>query len=88
MALWYGLMAVGGLGFGAIGDRRPLGTGILFHPLVLYFIVVGIVLIALRVVLARPVPEFISDRALVLGCVAGAAAFLAGNFLATYVLPH
>ncbi len=86
LVLWYGLMAAGGLGFGAIGDRRPLGPGMLFHPLVLYFVVAGVALLALRIVLARPVPEIISDRALVLGCVAGSAAFLAGNFLAAHIL--
>lgn len=84
--LWYGLMAAGGLGFGTIGDRRPLGEGFLFHPLVMFFLTVGIALLALRIVLARPVPKIISDRALVFGCVVGLAAFLAGNFLGTYLL--
>ena len=84
--LWYGLMAAGGLGFGTIGDRRPFGEGFLVHPLVLFFVLVGVALLALRIVLARPVPEIISDRALVLGCVVGLAAFLAGNFLGTYLL--
>jgi len=88
LVLWYGLMAMGGLGFGLIGDRRPFGDGILSHPLVLYFIATGVALLALRIVLARPVPEIISDRALVFGCVAGAAAFLAGNFLDAHILPH
>jgi hypothetical protein len=37
--------------------------------------------------LARPVPEVIPDRALMLGCVLGLAAFLAGNFMATRLLP-
>ena len=86
LLLWYGLMTMGGLGFGLIGDRRPLGDGILFHPLVLYFVVAGAALLGLRVVLARPVPEIISDRALVFGCVAGIVAFLAGNFLGIHVL--
>ena len=86
LALWYGLMAMGGLGFGAVGDRRPFGEGILFHPLVLFFVLVGVALLAMRIVLARPVPEIISDRALIIGCVIGVAAFLAGNFLGAYVL--
>jgi hypothetical protein len=86
LILWYGLMAAGGLGFGSFGDRRPFGETILFHPLVLFFILVGAALLALRIVLTRPVPEIISDRALMLGCVAGLAAFLAGNFLVTHVL--
>jgi len=86
LVLWYGLMAMGGLGFGLIGDRRPFGDGILSHPLVLYFVTAGVALLAVRVALARPVPEIISDRALVFGCVAGVAAFLAGNFIGTHVL--
>jgi hypothetical protein len=81
-------MVAGGLGFGIVGDRRPFGDGFLFHPLVLFFILVGVVLLALRIVLARPVPEIISDRALIVGCIAGLAAFLAGNFVGTHVLRH
>ena len=42
-------------------------------------------LLVLRVVLARPVPEVIPDRALMLGCVLGLATFLAGNFVAAHV---
>ena len=86
--VWYALMAVGGLGFGLFGDRRPFGDGILFHPLVVFFALVGVALLALRIVLARPVPDVISDRALMFGCAIGAAAFLTGNFLGTYLLPR
>ena len=78
-------MAMGGLGFGAFGDRRPFGEGMLFHPLVMFFVVVGVALLALRIAMARPVPELISDRALAIGCVAGLAAFLGGNLLAAYL---
>jgi hypothetical protein len=81
-------MVVGGLGFGLLGDRRPFGDGILFHPLVVFFALVGVVLLALRIALARPVPDVISDRALMFGCAIGAAAFLGGNFLGTYLLPR
>jgi len=86
LTLWYGSMAAAGFAFGVIWDRRPFGDGVLFHPLVVFFILAGVALLALRVVLARPVPEIIPDRALMLGCVLGLAAFLAGNFLAAYVL--
>ena len=79
-------MAIGGLGFGVVGDRRPFGDGILFHPLVLFFVLVAVALLALRMALARPVPDIISDRALLGGCVLGLAAFLAGNFVRTYLL--
>ena len=85
-AWWYGLMAAGGLGFGLVGDRRPLGTDVLAHPFVLFFIVVTIGLIVLRIARARPVPELIPERALVIGCLVGGAAFLIGNWVATHVV--
>ena len=84
--IWYGLMALVGFGFGLFADRRPFGDGILVHPLVLLFVLVGLSLLALRMVLARPVPEVIPDRALMLGCVLGVAMFLAGNFVAARLL--
>ena len=84
---WYGVMGIVGFGFGALSDRRPFGENILVHPLVMFFILVGLGLIALRVLLARPVPEVISDRELIAGCVLGLVMFLAGNFLSATVLP-
>ena len=78
-------MGAAGFAFGLFGDRRPFGTGLLAHPLVIYFIVVGIALLILRVALARPVPEVIPERALLFGCFAGIATFLAGNFAAAHV---
>ena len=83
--VWYALMPLGGFGFGLFAERRPFGDGILVHPLVLFFVVVGLGLLVLRMALARPVPEVISDRALMLGCVLGLAMFLAGNFVAAHV---
>jgi len=82
---WYGLMVVGGLGFGVLTDRRPFGEAILVHPLVIFFFLVALGLIALRVLLAKPVPNVISDRALLTGCLVGLVAFLSGNFLGVYV---
>lgn len=83
-------MALGGFGFGLFAERRPFGQDLLAHPLVVYFAVVGIALIALRILRARPVPEIIPERALVLGCLAGMAAFLAGNFVFVHLMasPH
>ncbi|HTS41841.1 MAG TPA: hypothetical protein VMH84_15015 [Xanthobacteraceae bacterium] len=81
---WYGLMAGGGFAFGLFANRRPLGEGILVHPLVLFFAVVALALLTLRAVYARPVPELISDRALMYGCCAGLLFFLVGNFLAVF----
>ena len=80
-------MGLVGFGFGLLADRRPFGDDILVHPLVVFFILVGLSLLALRVLLARPVPEVIPDRALMLGCVLGLAMFLAGNFVAARLLP-
>jgi hypothetical protein len=83
---WYGLMAVGGFAFGLFADKRPLGAGVLLHPLVLFFILVGAALLVVRIVSTRPVPELISDRALMFGCCVGLGMFLIGNFFAVHVL--
>jgi hypothetical protein len=83
---WYGLVMAGGLGFGLIGERRPFGTDMLAHPLVVYFATVALGLLILRIVLARPVPEVIPERVLVAGCLSGAAAFLAGNFVSVHMM--
>ena len=79
-------MALVGFGFGLLADRRPFGQAIFVHPLVMFVILVGLGVLALRVLLARPVPEVISDRALIAGCVVGLAMFLAGNFVAAQLL--
>jgi hypothetical protein len=84
--IWYGLAMAGGLGFGLIGERRPFGDDTLAHPLVAYFAAVAVGLLVLRVTLARPVPEVIPERALLAGCLSGAAAFLVGNFISTHMM--
>jgi hypothetical protein len=81
LAWWYGLMAAGGLAFGLLGDRRPFGAAALAHPLVIFFAVAAAALLVLRVARARPVPELIPERALVIGCFVGGAAFLVGNWI-------
>jgi hypothetical protein len=83
---WYGLIGLGGFAFGLLGDRRPLGTDLFAHPLVMFFIIIGIALLVLRVALARPVPEVISERALMAGCLVGLGLFLVGNFVATHMV--
>ncbi len=83
---WYGLMAAGGFVFGLSGDRRPFGTDVLAHPLVVFFAVVAVALMVLRIARARPVPELIPERALVIGCLVGGAAFLAGNWVVAHVV--
>lgn len=85
-AIWYGAMVMGGLGFGLLGERRPLGNDIFAHPVMLFFITVMIGLLTTRIVLARPVPDVIPERALLLGCFGGLAAFLAGNWIAAHIL--
>jgi hypothetical protein len=82
---WYGLMAAGGLLFGLLGDKRPLGASVLAHPFVLFFAVVAAALLILRAVSGRPVPELIPERALVIGCLVGGAAFLAGNWIVSHL---
>lgn len=83
---WFAAMALGGLGFGLLGDRRPFGTDVLAHPFVIFFAVVAVALLVLRLAAGRPVPELIPERALVIGCLLGAAAFLAGNWTAAHLL--
>jgi len=80
-------MGISGFGFGLLAERRPFGEGILVHPLVVFFALAGLGLLALRMALARPVPDVIPDRTLMLGCVLGLATFLAGNFVAARLLP-
>lgn len=86
LVYWYGAMAIGGLGFGLLGERRPFGNDFFVHPLMLFFFVVMAGLLVTRAVLARPVPEVIPERPLLLGCFAGLAAFLAGNWIAAHAL--
>ena len=83
---WFIVVALGGLGFGLTAERRLFGEGVFAHPVVAFFILVGIGLIVLRTALARPVPEIIPERALLIGCFAGLAMFLAGNWLGMHVL--
>jgi hypothetical protein len=84
--LWYGLICAGGMAFGLLGDRRPFGTDVLAHPLVVFFAIVGLALVGLRFVLARPVPEVIPERDLLIGCLAGAASFLAANWISVALM--
>jgi hypothetical protein len=85
-AWWYGLVGAGGFAFGLIGERRPFGEDLFAHPLFCYFVAVGVALLVLRMASGRPVPELISERALLTGCFGGLALFLAGNFIAVHLL--
>ena len=86
IVLWHGLMVAGGFAFGLVAERRPFGEDVMAHPLVVFGAAAGIGLLILRLVLARPVPELIPERVLVIGFVLGLAAFLAGNWLGVHVL--
>jgi len=79
-------MALGGLAFGLAAERRPFGNDFLAHPLAVFFAAVAAALLVMRVALRRPVPDVLPERILLIGCLVGAAAFLAGNFLDTHVL--
>jgi hypothetical protein len=83
---WFVLAGLGGFGFGVVAERRPFGEGFFAHPLVVFFILAALGLLVLRAALARPVPEIIPERALLIGCVTGLAMFLAGNWLGLHFL--
>jgi hypothetical protein len=77
---WFGLMALGGVGFGLYAEERPFGTGVIAYPLVVFFAVVAAGLLTLRFLHARPVPELISERCLAAGIAIGIACFFVGNW--------
>ena len=83
---WRILMMAGGFGFGLFADRRPFGETVLGHPVVVFCAIAGLGLLILRVVLARPVPEVIPERAIVVGFLLGIAACLAGNWVAMHLI--
>ena len=78
-------MSLSGLMFGALGERRPFGSDLIAHPIIVFFALVAAALLALRFIVGRPVPEIISDRMLVVGCFIGIAAFLSGNWFAVHL---
>ena len=80
------MMSAAGVLFGVFAKERPFGNDVLAHPFVLFFIAVGIGLLALRFALHRPVPEIIPERLLLFGCLLGIVAFLIGNWLAVHLL--
>lgn len=82
---WFGLMSISGLMFGSQSERRPFGTDVLAHPVVIFFAAVGVGLLVLRAALRRPVPDVISDRMLYVGCAIGLLAFFIGNWFATHL---
>jgi hypothetical protein len=77
---WFGMMAAGGLGFGAYADQRPFGNGVLAHPLVIFFAFVAAGLLTLRFLHAKPLVQLISAPCLATGAVIGIASFFIGNW--------
>lgn len=86
VALWRAVMIAGGFAFGLVAERRPFGDDVTAHPLVVFAAAAGIGLLVLRIVLQRPVPEVIPERALVVGILLGVAGFLVGNWIGVHVL--
>ena len=83
---WRLAMIAGGFAFGLFADRRPFGETFLGHPIVVFGAHRGIGLLVLRVVLRRPVPEVIPERAIVVGFFLGIAAFLVGNWIGVHLI--
>ena len=83
---WRVAMIAGGFGFGLFADRRPFGETVLGHPIVVFVGIAALGLLVLRIALARPVPEVIPERALVVGFLTGIAAFLVGNWIGVHLI--
>jgi hypothetical protein len=83
---WFGVMAVGGLGFGAYADQRPFGNGLLAHPLIVFFAVVAAGLMTLRFLHARPLLQLISPPYLAAGALIGIACFFIGGWFGSSLI--
>jgi hypothetical protein len=77
---WFGLMAVGGVGFGFFAEERPFGSGVLAHPLVVLFALAAAALLTLRFLHARPLTELISTLSIAVGCVIAVVCFFVGDW--------
>ncbi len=79
-------MIAGGFAFGLFADRRPFGETFFGQPVVVFAALSGVGLLVLRVVLRRPVPEVIPERAMIVGFFLGIAAFLVGNWIGVHLI--
>jgi hypothetical protein len=77
---WFGLMALGGVGFGLYAEERPFGKGVLAYPLIVFFAFVVAGVLTLRFLHGRPLLQLISGRSLAAGIVIGIACFFIGNW--------
>ena len=77
---WFGLTALGGVGFGLYAQERPFGNGVLAYPLVVFLAFVAAGLLTLRFLHARPVQKLISERYLAAGIGIAIVCFFIGNW--------
>ena len=83
---WFGLMALGGVGFGLYAQERPFGSGMAAHPLVVFFALVAAGLLTLRFLHARPVSQLISWPCLAAGIAIGIVCFVIGSWFGVSLL--
>jgi hypothetical protein len=83
---WFGLMAVGGLGFGAYAAERPFGNGVLAYPLVVFFAVVAAGLMTLRFLHVQPLLKLISAPSLAAGAAIAVACFFIGSWFGSNLI--
>ena len=80
MTWWFGLMAIGGVGFGVYAEERPFGHGVLAYPLFVLLAFAAAGLLTLRFLHARPLLKLISRGNLAAGIAIGIACFFIGNW--------
>jgi hypothetical protein len=83
---WFGLLATGGVGFGAYADDHPFGRGILAHPLVVFAACVLAGLLTIRFLHDRPLLKLISAQSLAAGAVVAVACYFLGRWFGTNLL--
>jgi hypothetical protein len=83
---WFGLMAAGGLGFGAYAAERPFGNGVLAYPLVVFFAIVAAGLMTLRFLHVQPLLKLISAQSLAAGAAIGVACFFIGSWFGSNLI--
>jgi hypothetical protein len=83
---WFGLMATGGVGFGAYADQHPFGRGVLAHPLVVLAACAIAGLLTLRLLHDRPLLQLISARSLAAGAAIAVACYVLGRWFAASLM--
>jgi hypothetical protein len=85
MTWWFGMMAIGGVGFGFVAPGKPFGKGWLAEPGVMFIVCAAIIVATLRFLYARPVLQFIPVRALAAGIVIGIVCYLVGYWFGIHL---